>query len=308
VEVIVMGLPDGTSGFLPFERTGPRTGGPLGIKLADFQGLVAAPGASWSVAEVLSGARLDCLAFDHLVLDGSPLEAHVLVQEPSPVVDLGSGFEAYLADLRAAGSVLLPQVERKHRALVRKSHVEFCWRDDSTQAFAELVNWKQAQRRESHSIDVLGWAGVVELLNELRAVRRDGFEGVLSTLRIDGQYAAVHFGLRAGPVVHWWFTGYSPAFRRHSPGLLLLLLAAEAAARDGVQRIDLGKGDDAYKASFANRWTQVGVGAADTFVLRRWARRGWSRLRRWVKDSPLRGSARRTKQLWRRWQSLTAPR
>jgi CelD/BcsL family acetyltransferase involved in cellulose biosynthesis len=53
--------------------------------------------------------------------------------------------------------------------------------------------------------------------------------------------------MRAGQVLHWWFPVYEPEFGRFAPGWILLRELVQAAPALGVNRIDLGRGDDEYK-------------------------------------------------------------
>jgi CelD/BcsL family acetyltransferase involved in cellulose biosynthesis len=64
----------------------------------------------------------------------------------------------------------------------------------------------------------------------------------LSVLRADGRPVAAHFGLRTERVPACWFPAYDPAFAKYSPGLILHLRMAEAAAADGTAYPDPGRG------------------------------------------------------------------
>ena len=105
------------------------------------------------------------------------------------------------------------------------------------------------------------------------------------------QLVAAHFGIRSRRVLHWWFPAYDPELGKYSPGAQLLLeLAREAAAR-GVERIDLGEGDESYKLSFMTGATALAVGSVDTRPAARAARKLWHHTKRWVRESPFRGTA-----------------
>jgi CelD/BcsL family acetyltransferase involved in cellulose biosynthesis len=69
--------------------------------------------------------------------------------------------------------------------------------------------------------------------------------------------------MRTPDVLHYWFPTYNHAFSRYSPGLLLLSAIAKHADSRGYSRIDLGKGDDAYKSRVANSRTEVREGVAE---------------------------------------------
>ena len=63
---------------------------------------------------------------------------------------------------------------------------------------------------------------------------------------------SVHFGMLTQKMLHYWFPAYHPAFAKYSPGTELLLRVAEHAAQRGIEKLDLGSGDDPYKNKFCN--------------------------------------------------------
>ena len=71
---------------------------------------------------------------------------------------------------------------------------------------------------------------------------------------------AAHFGLRADSTLSCWFPAYEPDFSKYSPGLVLHLRMAEAAAHCGLSRLELGKGDEEYKQSLKTGSVAVGEG------------------------------------------------
>jgi CelD/BcsL family acetyltransferase involved in cellulose biosynthesis len=73
------------------------------------------------------------------------------------------------------------------------------------------------------------------------------FGGMLTVLRIGGQVAALHLGLRSRTIWHYWTTAYEVAFARYSPGLVMLIQMMKSAEALGLKAIDLGKEDMLYK-------------------------------------------------------------
>jgi CelD/BcsL family acetyltransferase involved in cellulose biosynthesis len=73
---------------------------------------------------------------------------------------------------------------------------------------------------------------------------------------------AAHFGPRSRTVFAAWFTAYDPELRYYSPGLIMHLRMAEAAGRQGVRLMDLGRGDKEYKDWLKTRELRVGEGFA----------------------------------------------
>ncbi|QDU40120.1 hypothetical protein Mal4_44750 [Maioricimonas rarisocia] len=304
VEVAVLNDGGRPVGFFPYERHKGNVARPLGIRLADFQGVVAAPDVEWSAAELLRGARLSLWHFDHLLPASKTFAPYVLESAPSPYLDLSAGYDEYVTERRKAGTAQITQSGRKRRKLQReRGTVEFRWHDPDDEAFEKLLEWKAAQRARTKTLDILQWDWVRTFLRELRNHEEPGFRGLMSTIRVEGELAAVHLGLATDRTFHYWFPTYDAAFYRYSPGVILLLEMARECAERGITRFDLGKGNDDYKNSFASAATEVATGAVDPAPLRRAARSGWHHLQAWIKQSPLKETARVPKRLIKRLQA-----
>ena len=126
------------------------------------------------------------------------------------------------------------------------------------------------------AVNEKSWA--IQTLRNIRDIETDTFAGMLTTAYAGDQLIAVHFGMRSRDTLHWWFPTYDPAFHKYSPGLLLLLELARRAASEGIVRIDLGRGDERYKTSFASGATMFAEGSIE-------------------RPLTLAGSARRTRKL-----------
>jgi hypothetical protein len=109
-------------------------------------------------------------------------------------------------------------------------------------------------------------------------------------LRAGDQVAAVTLSLRSAGVLHAWFTAYNPELERYSPGLVLFVWLAEQASSLGITKIDLGRGEERYKASLASAATEVAEGTLSTPSLGVWFRNGWRTSRDWLAHSPLNAS------------------
>ena len=307
VEVAV--LADGSQpvGFLPFERHARGVGRPPGIKLCDFQGVVAAAETPWTTAELVTGAGLSVLHFDHLLSSPSPLAACSLREDLSPFLDLSAGYDEYLAERKRAKSGLISQTLRKRRKLEREvGAVEFSWHDSADEPWDRLLEWKSAQRARTGTVNILDWSWARDFLNSLRQQQTGPLRGAVSTLRANGQLLAVHFGIHTEHVLHYWFPTYDRQFSRYSPGLIILLELAQHCGLQHIRRIDLGKGDEDYKYSFASGTRTVLTGAADIRPLRHALRSASHCMREWLRNSPLRGPAQLPKRVFRRLQSRLA--
>ncbi len=249
--------------FLPFHRTVTRRGRPIGTKLNDAQGAIADPALSWSAVELLRGAGLRSFGFDHLVPGQAQLDGYVRFTEPSPVLDLSGGFDAYVERQRALGRGGPRDAMTKRRRLERRASVRVVIDERDPGVLRELFRLKSGQFRATGAVDALGIGWVAATLERLADMRTEHFSGLVSALYADDALIAVHLGLRHRGTLHYWFPAYDPEWSRYSPGSVLLLEMAEAMASEGVDTFDLGKGREGYKERFAGGDYPVGGGSIE---------------------------------------------
>lgn len=271
-------LVDGSAivGFFPFEQRALGYGVAVAAGLTDCQGLIHAPGLDWDPQELLRSCRLSVWEFDHLVDGQGPFAPYEVLRAPSPIMDLRDGFAAYLAERRGT-SLMVRDLPRKRRRLAREvGEVRFELDSRDRAALHTVLGWKSAQYQRTGRADRFAQPWIVELLEHLLAERTADFSGLLSLLHAGDELVAGHVGLRSSRVIPTWFPAYDVAFARHSPGVLLHLALAEAAAEAGIDHVDMGRGPKAYKESLKSRELVVAEGR----VVRRvpsaalhWARR-----------------------------------
>ena len=244
VRVVVIEDAGRPVGFFPHQRSFLGMGKPVGGPLSDYHGVIADPGSEWSVSELMCAAKLAVWTFDHLVDETKKFEPHVTAQATSPQIDLSRGFEHYLRELRDP-----PQdFARKARKIAREvGELDFTLHDAGSEPIEQMITWKREQYRRNRLVDVFGshWTG--ELLRRIMNVQTAKFAGVCSVLRAGDRVIAVHVGMRSHRALHWWFPTYAQEFARFSPGIILLFRLAEVLAGQGLNLIDLGKGEDPYK-------------------------------------------------------------
>jgi CelD/BcsL family acetyltransferase involved in cellulose biosynthesis len=303
LEVAVLREREKAVGFFSFERHARTIGRPLGIRLADFQGVVVENGVSVCFDEVLRGAGLSACHFDHLLADQSPAR-QTFDTADSHFIDLSEGYKEYLSKRQAAGSGLIAQTLRKQRKLEREvGPITFRWRDTDPKAVELLWEWKEAQRRRTGTANILTYDWVRSFLNRIGQTEQNGVSGVVSTLRVNNKIIAVHLGMHTAKALHYWFPAYATDLGRYSPGSILLLRLAKECAVLGITRIDLGKGDERYKSSFASGSTSIATGVADCNNARHLMRLSLYRIASWTKTSPLWPVAKVPKRLLRLWQA-----
>ena len=109
------------------------------------------------------------------------------------------------------------------------------------------MSWKSDQYRRTGRGDRFSKPWIVGLLDLLLDTRSDAFGGQFSCLYAGDELVAAHFGVRSAHVLADWFPAYAAGFGSYSPGLIMHLRMAEAAASAGIRQIDLGKGAKRYK-------------------------------------------------------------
>jgi CelD/BcsL family acetyltransferase involved in cellulose biosynthesis len=266
VEVAVLEQRDEPVGFFPFQRRRGNTAVPAGFGVSDFHGVIAGPDVEVDVAAVLDGCRLRSFHFDHLLTERPGFERWAQPTE-SPAIDLREGFEDWRAIQETVHRTGFGQLARKSRRLHRQfACVEYRRHTDDLEVLRTLRSWKSEQHRRTDVADVFahGWArDLIELFHKADSPT---FAGRLSTLWVDGDLAAAHFGIATDRVWHYWFPSYCRSFAKHSPGLLLLLEMVDDACRHGCERFDLGWGEARYKSEFSNVSVPVLAGSVGSDI------------------------------------------
>lgn len=72
----------------------------------------------------------------------------------------------------------------------------------------------------------------------------------LYCLEIAGRAVAMLYGIRVGHTLHYFQSGFDPAFARLSPGVVLVAQAIRASIAEGCSRFDMLKGDYGHKKHF----------------------------------------------------------
>ncbi|OAH15195.1 GNAT family N-acetyltransferase [Streptomyces jeddahensis] len=252
-------------GFFPYERNALGVGRAIGLGLSDCQGLVSRPGITWDISELLRACGLSVFEFDHLVEEQKPFGRYVTGTFPSPVIDLkvGGGHGSYAEWLRGAYPGLAKTTLKKERRLARDlGEMRFVYDERDPRVLHTLMRWKSAQYRRTGRMDRFARPWIVDLVDHLFRVREEHFTGVLSVLYAGDRPVAAHFGPTSRTVFAAWFTAYDPELRYYSPGLIMHLRMAEAAGRDGVRLMDLGRGEKEWKDWLKTRELRVGEGFA----------------------------------------------
>lgn len=291
VEIAVLRYGGEIRGFFPFQRGRFNVGSPIGGRLSDFHGPITENGLSLPFQEVVERCGLRTFPFDHLLVEEpSRLPAHSQVCG-SPYLALPNGFDAYLSTQKYY-SKHIGQYVRKKNKIERENGVLVTNFDSRSQGdFNQLFDWKVDQYQRTGAFNPFRFQWPTDLLKEIWSMRTESFRGVLSTVHIGKELLGAHFGMISHGVLHYWFPAYNPDYHKYSPGNLMLLEIAEKGSRQGVAKIDLGKGTEPYKLCFGSAQTLVAEGCVRTPTLGNLVADRCLAMKDWVKSSPLKSPA-----------------
>ncbi|MBZ6288738.1 GNAT family N-acetyltransferase [Streptomyces olivaceus] len=270
------------AGFLPYERGPLGQGRAIGLGVSDCQGAVLRQDLVPHPRELLRACSLSSLAFDNLEAEQELFVPYAVEEHTTFVIDVGDGYEAYERALRERSPKFLKTTLAKERRLGRQvGDVRFVFDERDPAALRTLMEWKSAQYRRTGRRDRFAQEWISRLVARLAETRAPECTGTLSVLYAGSRPVAAHFGLRSGTVLACWFPAYDTEFGKYSPGLVLHLRMAEAAAAEGIGLLDMGRGSAEYKDSlktgelpvYEGAVTRPGAGAALHWLGREPARR-----------------------------------
>ncbi|MEW4565562.1 GNAT family N-acetyltransferase [Bremerella sp. JC770] len=302
VRVAVIQQNDVPVAFFPYQQGTSGFGLPVGGKLNDFQGIIGPLPDSLSIPTLLKACGLVSWAFDHVPeteTDFAPWTSRV---SASPYIDFSHGWAAYQEDRALAQSSIIRETKRKERKLARDAgDLRFEFHTEDDHVFNQLLTWKSAQRRATKTFDILqmDWARTV--LQTLRNTQTESVQGCLSALYAGDRLIAAHFGLISQRVMHLWFPAYNVEFSNYSPGVCLMLNMLQEADVRGIERFDLGKGDERFKQRLSNGATNVCQGAVTSHAWVGYCNRVYGMARNNARQLPFRGLLKNSKRWLDTW-------
>ncbi|MBI1265732.1 MAG: GNAT family N-acetyltransferase [Alphaproteobacteria bacterium] len=260
VRVVIAGEHGAPAGFFACHVGGDGVLRPAGAPLSDYQGFAGRAGLRVDVDALLDTLNARSLVYENWL---GPAPGKVSARGGSAVIDMSGGAADWFAARRAQHRAHFRKMDQRWRKAEREfGPVRVVFGDPSGERFAALKAWKSAQYRASGLLDLfdVGWIDTV--LTRIAARAFGPFRGVVASLYLGDELAAVEMGMAAVGVYHSWFPAYDPRFAAVSPGLLLLHGVLENAASLGVARIDLGRGEQAYKAYYTDYEIPLSTGRA----------------------------------------------
>ncbi len=245
--------------------------GRAGVRIAHFMGRQHAPLADLLVRpdleEVVAPAlvaRIGAVGADLVdffgLARGSVFLRHVPIHKTNlvervaaPFMDLSSGWdESYRAKTSAKKRNL--HGRRRRQLAARGDLTSSIARTEADLAAALLEAFRLHDLRRSGRPDgseftsPVGKAFHTDVVRRLAAI--DAARILL--LRIDGRAVAFHYYLVLGSTMYVHRLAFDPELSRFSPGLIATLDALEAAAAEGVTRVEFLGGDERYKLELAD--------------------------------------------------------
>jgi CelD/BcsL family acetyltransferase involved in cellulose biosynthesis len=249
-------------GFLAFQVGSDNAGRPIGATICDAQAVVARPAWTFDPRRLIAAAGLSKWSFDHMTMQQPVFLPYHRRRHRSPIVELASGHDAFLKQVRTHSKDLIAQVGRRRRKLEREVGPVVCeWQSSQPDGdLQRLSRWKSDQYAREGTWDRFAEPWITEALELLAGSRDPSCTGLLTSVRAGGQLVATHFGLLGTGRLSWWFPSFNPDFGQYSPGLILLLDVIAEAARRGVRLVDLGRGEHGYKLRVTSHFYEVAEG------------------------------------------------
>lgn len=223
------------------------------------------PGLHLDPRHLMSACSLNAWEFNHLESGQELFLPYATGQFASPVIDLTGGFAAYEHHLRDHARGFLKAARAQERRMARNiGPLRFVFDDPDPGALRALVTWKSAHYRRTGRRDPFAQPWIAQLVELLSATSAPDCSGILSVLYAADRPVAAHFGLRSRTVLSCWFPSYDLTVATYSPGRILYLHMIEAAAASGIDLVDFGRGEAAYKNSFKTGDLLVHEGALRT--------------------------------------------
>ncbi|MEO1324601.1 MAG: GNAT family N-acetyltransferase [Pseudomonadota bacterium] len=246
--------------YWPFRKGPLGTARPVAGSMDDLHGILAHPTVHLDLNGPKVRRHMGGYAFSAVPYQQ---RRHGLIGQTgdgNQVMDLRDGFEAWCSD-RSAVSANFRRSWRKAEALLSAETTEIQHNVTHSDGFERLMALKQEAYARAGHFDLFKLAWPRDLLDRLLKSENDNARGIFSTLKIDGDVAAMSICMRSTSVLHYWFPAYEAKFAKQKPGLALLFSLAQWAGANGLSELHLGLGDDQYKRQMASWMMPVRAGA-----------------------------------------------
>jgi CelD/BcsL family acetyltransferase involved in cellulose biosynthesis len=251
----------GIQGFLPVQKRSGFTAMAIGAPMCDYQGLIAAADLDVDLRDAAEAIGVERIDFAHAPASQRAFTPFMRGTEEVRGADLSRGYNAYIADLKAAGSSSPKNVATRRRKVERElgSITTSAFVPDP-EGLETLIRWKREQMKRTRQPDLFAVGWVDRLVRRIADGPLHDLEPAFVAVRIDDRIVATHLGLRRGKALHNWLIAHDASLNAYSPGVMLWFDQLERAAAAGITEVDYGCGEYAYKRLSSNRSRTVGHG------------------------------------------------
>ena len=246
--------------FWPYRKGPFGTARPVAGPMDDLHGIIAHPTVRLDLNQSAIRQHIGGYAFSALPFQQRRHGLNGQYGGGNQVIDLTSGFDAWHA-ARAAESSNFRREWRKAQKLIEAEKTLIRHDVIDPQSFDRMIALKRDAYAQSGHFDIFQMDWPRALLEQLSKTGDDNARGVLSTLSLDGETAAMVYSMRSATALHYWFPAYEPKFAKQKPGLALLFTLIKWAALEGLQEVHLGLGNSQYKRQMASWMMPVRAGA-----------------------------------------------
>ncbi len=230
----------------------------LGVGTTDYLDGLFAPACT--TENVAAGLRFVCAGGGWETFCASQLRPHSLLAKALESISGTAQFEG--ESCSQAPAVCFAEMPLKVRRNVRTYRnramrlgvLELAQADSANWrvAFDDLVRLHSARWQCRGEPGVFADERVVQWHREALPILKDRGLLRLHSLRVKGETAAVLYALVDPPwrpqrTAYFYLSAYAPEFAALSPGTLLLAMAIDRAAEEGVKTVDMLRGDELYK-------------------------------------------------------------
>jgi|GEM_PF-417604 len=246
--------------FLSIQKCDSFTSMGLGSPIADYEGLVALPGAHIAYDVFPHAFGVDRIDFGHLPVEAPENQGIARVREGVMVAAIDQ-WETFVAGLTNKNSSSFRNMSRyRNKMEAEKGALEFRSYVKDAEALEKLFEWKSAQYVSTGQPDILARPWIKAVHRRVHDFEGEDFGGVMFTVRAGGVVAAAMLGLRNKTKLHAWMIAYNPDFAKFSPGNLVWFEMMNKARAHDIDHIDFGAGLYDYKKFFSNGEREIGAG------------------------------------------------
>jgi CelD/BcsL family acetyltransferase involved in cellulose biosynthesis len=182
------------------------------------------------------------------------------------VVDLSGGWAPWLVDKKKSTSRVKRTLEKERKLSREVGPITLVYDSREHLDLCQLMAWKSFQYTHTGRFDLFSQNWMRNFLHELLDTRVHNFSMRLSRLQAGSRTVALYLCTRSDTVLGSWFPTYDPRLASYSPGFISVLSLLEAAAGDGIRKVDLGKGHEGYKQTLKNGDDMIGQGVVTRFA------------------------------------------